>query len=363
MFTKTLKRFFALSLILIVGAASESNACTGIMLKSKDGGHVLARTCEWGTFIMESKYVVFPRGHVMAGETPSGAPGMNLVAKYGYVGICALEQNYVFEAVNEKGMAAEMFYFPGYGKYAEYNPACNSRTILDTQLVSWIVGNFATISEMEKAINNIQIAPIGRGFETGHWSIADATGREVVLELIDGKPKIWENKIGVITNAPTFDWHMTNLNNYCNVFAGAASKRDLGNGVVLKPIGVGSAAHGLPGDLTPPSRFVRAAFYVHTAADAATSTDAVFEAFQILNNFDIPIGTEFSNREEIPNMMSATQWTSAIDLKNTKFYYRTEWDSRVRCIDLKKIDFEKVKHQMAPLDEQMIHQYDLIEIQ
>jgi choloylglycine hydrolase len=33
-----------------------------------------------------------------------------------------------------------------------------------------------------------------------------------------------------------------------------------------------------------------------------------------------------------------------------KFYYRTAWNSNIRCIDLKQIDFDKVKYQSHPLD-------------
>ena len=49
-------------------------------------------------------------------------------------------------------------------------------------------------------------------------------------------------------------------------------------------------------------------------------------------------------------MISATQWTTAVDTKALKFYYRTQWNSAIRCIDLAQINFAKVKYQTLPLE-------------
>jgi choloylglycine hydrolase len=50
-------------------------------------------------------------------------------------------------------------------------------------------------------------------------------------------------------------------------------------------------------------------------------------------------------------MMSATQFTAATDQKAMRFYYRTAYNSSIRCIDLKSVDFAKVKYQSHPLDD------------
>ena len=351
-----MKKFSLLRLLATVLVAASAlfsfqsaSACTGISFTAKDGSFVVSRTMEWGSFVMSSRYMVVPRGHTIIAQTPSGTNGMKIVAKYGYVAIGVLDDNLFAEGVNEKGMMGELFYFPNYGKYAPYDKSKNSTTMSDAHFLSWVVGNFATIAEMEKEINNIHVVPYGKGFGTAHFRLADATGRQVVVEYIDGKLHIFEDKIGIITNAPSFDWHMTNLNNYVNLFAGPTDSREVA-GVTISQFGVGSGALGLPGDLTPPSRFVRAAFFVHTARQQATGYDAVMQSFQILNNFDIPVGAEFRDPNKMPNMLSATQWTTATDLKNMKFYYRTQFNSVIRCIDLKTIDFGKVKYQTRDLD-------------
>ena len=107
---------------------------------------------------------------------------------------------------------------------------------------------------------------------------------------------------------------------------------------------------GIPGDVTPPSRFVRAAFYKATAPQYETAEETVMECFQILNNFDIPIGVEFTEGQQPTDIPSATQWTSATDVKNRVIYYRTMYNSTIRSIDLKEIPFDRVSYQAFPLD-------------
>ena len=78
---------------------------------------------------------------------------------------------------------------------------------------------------------------------------------------------------------------------------------------------------------------------------------AVKQVFQILNNFDIPIGAEFEQEKvEDIDLVSGTQWTTATDVKARKMYYKTEWNNTIRCIDFNDINFAKVKFQTLPLD-------------
>lgn len=104
---------------------------------------------------------------------------------------------------------------------------------------------------------------------------------------------------------------------------------------------------GLPGDFTSPSRFVRAAFFRNTAPQLDDGLDTILQAFHLLNNFDVPIAIEAPNEKRLP---SATHWTSAIDLTARTIYYKTAYNTTIRCIDLRDIDFTKVKYEAFPLD-------------
>ena len=148
---------------------------------------------------------------------------------------------------------------------------------------------------------------------------------------------------------PGFEWHLTNLNNYVNLFPGSASEHLFGN-IELAPLGGGSGFLGLPGDFTPPSRFVRAAFLQVTAPQRTTAFESILQCFHILNNFDIPIGAQFSEGEIPADIPSATQWTAATDMTHRILYYRTMYNSVIRSIDLHAIDFSKVQYRAKPLD-------------
>ena len=160
----------------------------------------------------------------------------------------------------------------------------------------------------------------------------------------------YENPLGVLTNSPGIEWHWTNLNNYVNLQPGNAPEHNLGP-IELKSFGHGSGMLGLPGDFTPPSRFVRATFFQLTAPQQPDAARSVCQAFHILNNFDIPAGTEQAWGKALVDMPSATQFTVASDTHNRMIYYRTMYNSNIRCIDLKRIDFEQVKYHSRALDE------------
>lgn len=345
------KKLTAIAAAAILAAhTTTADACTGITLKAKDGSTIVARTIEWGGTNLNSKYVVVPRGHSQRAFVPGGKKeGMELVAKYGYVGLSVEMEEFVAEGINEAGLSAGLFYFPAYGQYEDYSPQHNDSSVGDLQLVAWMLGNFKTVDEVKQALGGIHVITIDPRASTAHWRIADPSGNQAVLEITGGKAHFYHNKLGVLTNSPGFEWHTTNLNNYVNLFPGTAEPQKLG-GTQLASFGAGSGFLGIPGDVTPPSRFVRAAFFQATAPQLPTAGGTVRQCFQILNNFDIPIGTEFAEGEVPAGIPSATQWTSATDMAGRKIYYRTMANSAIRCIDLNTIRFDKVKYQAAPLD-------------
>jgi choloylglycine hydrolase len=276
---------------------------------------------------------------------------MEFESKYGYVGIYTEYEPFVVEGVNETGLSAGLFFFPQYGEYAPYKPEDSARTLCDMQFVSWVLSQFSSIDEVKQALGSVSLVTLNHKIGSVHWRITQPDGKMVVLEVVGGVPQFYDNELGVLTNSPGFPWHMTNLDNYVNLRPGAASDYELTAGVGLRAIGGGSGMIGLPGDFTPPSRFVRAAFFNATAPMWKTSWEAVQQAFHILNNFDIPIGIQFPKGQAPAGMMSATQFTAATDQKAMRFYYRTAYNSSIRCIDLKSVDFAKVKYQSHPLDD------------
>lgn len=332
---------------LTAGGATASMACTGISLTAKDGSYIQARTIEGSHMELESMYVIIPRGHTIESYTPTGEKGLKFKAKYGVVGMSVVREEFIAEGINEAGLSSGLFFFPDYGAYQPYDSLQRERTLGDLQVNAWILSQFKTIDEVKEAIAGVRIAGLEHT-SVVHWRIGEPSGRQVVMEIVGGAVQFHENTVGVLTNSPDFGWHLKNLNNYVNLFPGDAAEQHLGAQHV-KAFGGNSGFLGLPGDFTPPSRFVRAAFFCATAPQRATGFETVKQCFHILNNFDIPIGVEH-RRGEGPKIPSATQWTSAIDLTHRIVYYKTMHNNTIRRISLAEIDFAKVGYQVHPMD-------------
>ena len=166
-------------------------------------------------------------------------------------------------------------------------------------------------------------------------ALHDATGKNLVIEFIDGKVKVYDNPLGVMTNRPEFDWQINNLRNYINLDAHDKKDKVL-NGIKIEPTGVGSGMLGLPGDWTPPSRFVRVAYSVDAVLPAKDAAEAVNLAEHLLNIVDIPKGAIKENPALFVTLEGYAQWVVIKDLTNLVLYYKTYENTAWKKIDLKK---------------------------
>lgn len=346
---------------LCIASQIPTYACTGITLKSKDGATVPARTIEWAESVMNSMYVVVPRNCQLQSLTPTGMNGVKFTSKYGFISLAVEQKEFMVEGMNEKGLSAGLFYFPNYGKYQEYDAAFNNESLADFQLVGYVLAKCATIDEVKDELAKVRVVNIDPRSSTVHWRFTEPGGRQTVLEIVDGQMHFYENPLGVLTNSPGLQWHLTNLNNYINLEPGSVAEHPFGP-LTMKNFGHGSGLLGLPGDFTPPSRFVRAAFFQTTAPQQPTAQESVFQAFHILNNFDIPGGSEESLGKALVNLPSATQFTVACDTHNRMLYYRTMYNGNIRCIDLKSIDFNNVAYHAQPLDKVLSQPVEMVAI-
>jgi choloylglycine hydrolase len=164
----------------------------------------------------------------------------------------------------------------------------------------------------------------------------------------------------VITNSPPFDWHLTNLKYYIHLTPFDELPRDL-CGEIVTPTGRGSGMLGLPGDFTPPSRFIRASYFKDSVVPAADATEAVLQLFHIMNQFDIPRGVVngFNDGQQV---MERTDWTSSADLANRRYYIHTADTRCIHMIDLMQSPVNSEGFINIPLPEEEIF-VDLTPIQ
>ena len=327
------------------------SACTGISLTAKDNSVVVARTVEWALGdAQHNRLMIFPRSKKFTAQTPDGLNGMSWSGKFGFVSVTAYGQDFGPDGLNEEGLYVGMYYHPGFASFEAYSKANATRSLSVGDFMQWMLSSFKSVKEVREHLNDIKVVNVtdprfGGAPLPFHWKISDPSGESIVIEIVDsGKMKVYDAFLGVITNSPTYDWHLTNLRNYIHLSSTPSAAVEISK-FKFEPLGGGSGLIGLPGDYTPPSRFVRAAVLTAVSRPLVNSEDAVQEAFRILDSFNITVGATGSKERIAKDIVSATQITSASDLKNRTYSYHTMYNRRVRRVDLKKIDFSKVKQQ------------------
>lgn len=347
---------FGLAAFLASTSLNAVEACTGIRLIAEDGGVVYGRSMEWGAFDLNSRVAIIPRGFTFTGTTPDGVNGKRWAAKYGVVGLDMLEKDFLADGMNEAGLAGGMFYHPGFAAYPEYDAAIAEETITAVDLLAYVLTQFSTIEEVRNGLEDVRLVAVVEeaiGIPVqAHWMIVEPSGKSLVIEYENGELRLFDNPLGVITNAPGFDWHITNLRNYLNLSAVALPDKKLED-MNFSPLGGGSGMIGLPGDFTPPSRFVRAVAWSQTARPTESAGEATYELLRILDNFNVPLGAaEGSDQaaENLKGMRSSTIWTTAWDQENRDLYFHTQHNRRLRKVSLNELAFSGDEILRIPLE-------------
>lgn len=343
--------FFA---AIVVVMPFQTSACTGVKLIGADGTVVFGRTQEWGKFDLKGRMAVYPRDTHFQSEVPGGAEGLSWKSKYGFAGVLLLNR-VINTGMNETGLTGGMFYHKGFAEYGKYDPAEVSVSMAPSELLTYILSSFSTIDEVKKGLAEVRVVPVVdpdlKATMPVHAMITEPGGRSIVIEFKDGKPVFFENPVGVITNNPTFDWHLTNLRNYGYLSNTPFPETKWGD-LKITPLAGGSGMLGLPGDFTSPSRFVRAATFVETARPTKGGEDTVLETFRILDSFNLSATQSEGATGKHGDLPAGTQYTILNDTKNKIMYYHTMFNRRVRKLDLKAIDFTKGESRSTPLDKE-----------
>jgi choloylglycine hydrolase len=354
------KSLAAVAAVVVLNIPAPALACTAFQITSKDGAQIYFRSMEFG-YPFNSKVLVVPRGTDFTGTAPGGKPGKKWTAKYGFVGLNAdIAPTLLADGQNEKGLALGMLYLPGFAQYLDPQAAPADKSIGSWEVLSYLLANCSSVDEAVAALqNDVYVAqqefvPFKEVLAVHYW-IGDNTGKVVIAEYVGGKLKIHDAPLGTLTNSPPYDWQTINVGNYVDISPVNVPLRQLGKFTSVN-YGQGSGAIGLPGDMSPPSRFIRAALFSHWATPGATASDTVNLGFHVLNTFDIFNGAIQSNTaDQTPNTKGfltssgqpklvntdTTEWAVSHDRTNLKTYIRTYGGLKIQMVDLKAIDFDK----------------------
>lgn len=342
-------------MIVSLVPVQRADACTGITLVAKDGAVVFGRTQEWGTFDLRSRITIIPRGYALQTKMSDGKPGLAWKTKFGVVGLDVLEKDVLIDGMNEKGMTVNLFYNEGFTEYAEYDPSKAAKSIPILALAPYLLTTFESVDDVRKALKDLPVVGVYEegigGVPPVHMMVTDRSGKAIVVEFTGGKTMIYDAPLGVITNGPNYDWQINNLLNYANIDVPLPHRKV--EDVRSMKFGAGSRLYGLPGDLTSPSRFLRAVAYVSTARQTDDGEETMYEIFRILDNFNLTVGTaaaEGGGELNQEGMRSSTIWTTAYDTKNLVLQYHTMHNRRVRQVNFNDIDFDVKEIVRLPLD-------------
>ncbi|MDE6182042.1 MAG: linear amide C-N hydrolase [Eubacteriales bacterium] len=300
--------------------------CTHINISSNQNNSYWGRTLDinFNPFDLNSKITIVPKNFVLDTETD------HWKTKYSFMGINLAGTTLFLDGLNEKGLAGGLLFLKACTWDTKENIKNDNLIPVNSgEIVTYILSNFETVEEIKENISKIAVTSedikalgdLGKNSPvTAHYTFTDKSGKSIVIEPTNnGRFRVFDNLVGVMTNDPTYDWHMTNLSNYIEVQDCNRKPNRLNEHIEISAASNGSGLLGLPGDYTSPSRFVRAS-YLRNLTVKTNDKETPANLFSILNTVCIPKGTE--RLVEGKDEWFFTSYMSVYDQNSGKLYVR-----------------------------------------
>ena len=254
---------------------------------------------------------------------------------YAFIGMAHTEDDYplYYDATNEKGLSIAALSFPSEAKYHE-----KSTDLIDLapwELIPFILCQCETAAQAKKLLSKANI--MSEKFREDipltplHFLIADEK-ESFVAEPTENGLLLAENPVGVLTNSPPFDFQMQ----YLNLFMGLSNnpvENRFSKEISFQKFSRGMGALGLPGDLSSPSRFVRAVFTkVHSLKGKDEAHD-IRQFFHILGSVEQQMGCV-----QLGDQFEFTAYSSCCDTRKGIYYYKTYDNFSIVGINMHKED-------------------------
>ncbi len=314
--------------------------CTAATYKTKD--FYFGRTLDY-EFSYVDEITITPRNYEFNFKNKK-----TIKSHYAIIGMAYVTENYplYYDAVNEKGLCIAGLNFVG---NANYNEKIEGKdNIAQFEFIPWILSQCSNVEQAKRLIGKMNFLnePFNDKLPLAqlHWIISD-NKETITVESVKEGIKIYENPVGVLTNNPSFDKQMFELNNYINL-SNKSPENKFAKGLNLEKYSRGMGAIGLPGDLSSQSRFIRVAFVKMNSVSADNEKESVSQFFHILNSVDQQRGCcELDNGK-----YEITIYTSCCNATKGIYYYTTYDNHQISGIDMNKEN----------LDSEQLIRYQLI---
>ena len=318
--------------------------CTAVTYKTKD--HYFGRNLDLEYSYLET-VTVTPRNYPFAFRKMG-----RMETHYAMIGMAYVADGYplYYDATNEKGLSMAGLNFP---ENADYKPFQDGKdNVSPFELIPWILGRCATVAEARVLLQRINL--LNEHFSPElplsplHWILSD---REcsITLESVKSGIKIYDNPVGVLTNNPTFDYHMYNLSNFMGLSI-ADPVNSFAPGLALEPYSRGMGALGLPGDTSSASRFVKAAFVKLNSASGESEAESVSQFFHILKSVEMQRGCVLLRNGKL----DLTIYSSCCNTDRGIYYYTTYDNSSITAVDMHRENLDGRELRSYPLQKNQV---------
>lgn len=256
----------------------------------------------------------------------------NWPAKYGTIGLSAnwfgddkwLALPFFGDSLNEKGLSCSCLALVG----TQYQQISKTKlNIFGGAFCFYVSQNFENVYDLMKTLPDISIYSPDELAQ--HYVVRDKNGNSLVIELLNGEQVIYLDKndgiegFGIMTNEPTFNWHLENIEHY-------NWKRTLSRQAV-----------SVPGNFYPEERYLRV-YMMKTGMQnqgLMTSVSDPQIAFsltvQVLNTVSVPMGNQYgtdSGDESGEGNADHTVWAIVRDHNDPTIYWRDAFNPTFRQI-------------------------------
>lgn len=314
--------------------------CTAITYKTKD--HYFGRNLDL-EFSYEESVTVTPRNYPFHFRKMGDRQ-----THYAMIGMAFVQDNYplYYDAVNEKGVGMAGLNFPQNACYKEEIP--DKDNIAPFEFIPWVLCQCENLTQVRKLLENLNLAQIDYSDKLPasplHWMISDREG-SIVVESVKEGLRIYENPVEVLTNNPTFDYQMMNLNNYMHLSV-EKPENHFSDHLQLDTYSRGMGALGLPGDLSSVSRFVRAAFVRNNSLSGQSEEESVSQFFHILSSVEQQRGCVHMG----DGLYEITIYSSCCNTNKGIYYYKTYDNWQIRSVSLYDTDVDGDQLFVHPLN-------------
>ena len=333
--------------------------CTALTYFDSSSRPYVGRTLEFPV-LLPSQLGFVPAGTAFTSQVPGKDP-VRWTSKHGFVGVgtpgdvskpgvpIPPSALLVFDGMNDAGLVVNANAYPDTGETPDSG---GPGAVLEAaDFGTWLLGNFATVAQARTALAGQPVNATRLGILGGlpfslHLMVTDSTGQSVTIEGKGGMFHVFDNPVHVMTNGPSFDWHLTNLKNWTHLDNTDHASATFGSLAVSQPdSGIATAA--LPASNTSVGRFVRSVYYCTFVEKVADPDAAVATLSAIVNNFDRPRGATVdppaSGGEgiNIPGVTGmSTEYTTnsfLADTARTRYYVRDYTALNWSVIDLSRL--------------------------